>query len=327
MKVLQTQYKVVLVSVILGIFVGFIDASIDYFFFNSGHQTFGALLFFDVGAFGIYLRFSALLVFVIFGLFAANIIAKQKAAEDKFNDMYTREKQTSQNLEDEIKRRVEFNRALVHELKTPIVPVVAAAELLAEEVKGENEQKLVSIIQRGAATMSKRIDSLLDVARGELGMLVLEDGKLDMAVLVNQIAEDMRPAIMQRGIVLHVDIQPALPKVWADSARIEQVVMNLVTNALKYTKGGKIDIMLHQKDNDIILEVRDTGIGIAKENQAKLFSSYYRIEDGRHYAAGLGLGLALCKVIVELHGGKIWVESEIDKGSTFGFSLPLRKAQ
>ncbi len=325
MKLLQTQYKVILVAVILGIFVGFADAAIDYFLFDEGQQSFLASLFIGVEPFEAYLRSSAFFLFVIFGFFAANIIAKQKAAEDKFNDMYKREKQTSQALEEEIKRRVEFNRALVHELKTPIVPVVAAAELLAEEVKDENVRKLVRTIQRGANTMSKRIDSLLDVARGELGMLVLEDGQLDMAALVKQIAEDMEPAITQRGMALNVEIQPGLPKVWADSARIEQVVMNLVTNALKYSRVGTITVKAHQKNNDIVVEVRDTGIGIAKENQAKLFSSYYRIEDGRHHAAGLGLGLALCKVIVELHGGKIWVESEIDKGSTFGFSLPLRK--
>ncbi len=327
MKLIQTQYKVILVSVILGIFVGFADAFIDYLFFNEGQQSFWSSLFIGVEPFEAYLRSSAFFMFVIFGLFAANIINKQKAAEEKFNEMYKREKQTSHALEEEIKRRVEFNRALVHELKTPIVPVVAASELLAEEVKDEKVQKLVRSIQRGANTMSKRIDSLLDVARGELGMLVLEDGELDMVALVNQIAEDMQPAAAQRGLSLIVEIQPSLPKVWADSARIEQVIMNLVTNALKYTRAGNITVRAFQKDNDIVVLVRDTGIGIAKENQAKLFSSYYRIEDGRYHAAGLGLGLALCKVIVELHGGKIWVESEIDKGSTFGFSLPLRKAQ
>lgn len=326
MKLIQTQYKVILVSIILGVFVGFIDAVLDTFVFNEGQQSFWLSLFVGVDPFEVYVRTSALLLFLAFGLFAANIINKQKAAEEKFNDMYKKEKQTSLALEDEIKRRVEFNRALVHELKTPIVPVVAAAELLAEEVKDAKVQKLVGIIQRGTATMSKRIDSLLDVARGELGMLVLEDGDLDMAALVKQIAEDMASVARQRGIGLQVDIQADMPTVWADSARIEQVVMNLVTNALKYSRTGKIDIKLYQKDNDVVVEVKDTGIGIARENQAKLFSSYYRIEDGRHRAAGLGLGLALCKVIVELHGGKIWVESEMEKGSTFGFSLPLRKA-
>jgi len=253
-------------------------------------------------------------------------ITMRKKAEEKVEELYESEKGLRLSLENEIKRRVEFARALVHELKTPIVPIIAAGELLAEEIHDEQLLTIVNSVQRGAKTMSNRIDTLLDVARGELGMLVLEDGDVDMLNLITECIKDMSPVASTREISLILDLPPSLPLVWADKDRLEQVITNIVSNALKFTpKGGTITLQAKGNDSGLLVEIQDTGIGIPEKNWRDVFESYYRVEGGMQHRSGLGLGLALCKTIVEAHGGEIWVESEEDKGSTFSFTIPVSR--
>lgn len=259
-----------------------------------------------------------------FGIWLINQLHKN---EEKVKELYRREKELRQSLENEIKRRVEFNRALVHELKTPLVPIVAASELLVGGVPEEQSLRLAKSIQRGAATMNNRIDRLLDVARGELGMLVFEDGEVDVLKLLKQAAEDMSPVAAEHELSVVIELPSSLPLVWADKGRLEQVITNLLANALKFTpKGGKVTLRARKENTALVVEIQDTGIGIAKENLPRVFETYYRVDGGKHHTTGLGLGLALCKVIVEAHGGKISVESEEGKGSTFSFSLPVHAA-
>ena len=231
---MKIQHKVIILSISLGIFVGLLDALVDFFFLRQG-ESFWESLVYGVPAFGIYLRASALTVFVIFGMIMANILTKEKQAEEKVAELYQREKELHQNLENEIKRRVEFNRALVHELKTPLVPIVAASELLVGGVPEEQAQRLAKSIQRGASTMNNRIDRLLDMARGELGMLVFEDGEVDILKLLQQVAEDMSPVAVTRELSMVLELPSSLPLIWADKGRLEQVITNLLSNALKFT--------------------------------------------------------------------------------------------
>ncbi len=175
--------------------------------------------------------------------------------------------------------------------------------------------------------MSRRIDTLLDVARGELGMLVLKSEEVDVVKLLNQVAENMTPVASTQGLSFDIEVPSSLPSVWADRGRLEQVIMNILTNAFKFTpQGGTVTLRAKEKDAALMVEVQDTGPGIAKENWQRVFESYYRVESGEQHPTGLGLGLALCKTIVEAHNGKIWVDSEEGKGSTFGFSIPLKAA-
>jgi len=252
-------------------------------------------------------------------------ITVRKQAEEKVEELYGREKELRQSLESEMKRRMEFNRALVHELKTPIVPIVAASELLADEIHEEKLQTMVGSIQRGAWAISRRIDTLLDVARGELGMFILKSEEVDMVKLLNQVAKDMSAAASTQGLSFDIEVPSSLPSVWADKTRLEQVIMNILTNAFKFTpQGGTVALRGKEKDETLMVEVQDTGPGIAKENWQRVFEAYYRVESDRQHRTGLGLGLALCKIIIEAHNGEIWVESKEGIGSTFGFSLPLR---
>jgi signal transduction histidine kinase len=146
--------------------------------------------------------------------------------------------------------------------------------------------------------------------------------------LLQEVAGETEPMLSSEGQSLILDLPSSLPLIRADEDRLRQIVLNLITNASKFTpEGGKITLRARERDADLVVECQDTGSGIAKEDQGRLFDAYHRVESDRERFSGLGLGLALCKKLVELHGGRIWVESEEGKGSTFSFSLPLKGAK
>ena len=253
-------------------------------------------------------------------------ITERRKAEDALQQLYQQEKELRQQIEEEMKRRVEFTRALAHELKTPLTSVLASADLLASELHDEPLQTLAKNIRQGASNLGNRIDELLDLARGEVGMLQVKLDWVDILQLLREIADSMAPLASRRGQSLVLMLPPSLPQVRADTARLEQIVTNLINNALKFTPvGGSVRLKAKQKNSTIVVEVQDTGRGISKEDQKYLFQPYHRLQTDN--SKGLGVGLALCKVLVELHGGRIWVRSSPGKGSTFGFSLPLETAE
>jgi PAS domain S-box-containing protein len=254
-------------------------------------------------------------------------ITESKQAEEKIQELYHKETELRRELEAEINKRIEYARVLVHELKTPLTPILAASELLAGEVREERLLRLVGSIQKSASTMNTRIATLLDLAKGELGVLELNCNQIDPLQLLRRVGDEMSSVASTRKLSLILDVPSSLPSVWADEGRLEQVISNLLTNAFKWSpEGGKVTLRAREKGATLTVEVQDAGPGIAEENQQKIFDTYYRVESDRQRLNGLGLGLALCKTIIESHGGKIWVESREGKGSTFGFSVPLSAA-
>lgn len=251
-------------------------------------------------------------------------ITEQKRAQEQLKAAYAEEMELRQKLEAEINKRAEFTRALVHELKSPLTPVLASSELLASELQQEPWLSLAKNIYRGASQLNDRIDELLDIARGEVGMLKLKLGAVAPLPLLNDGAQDITPMISAQGQSLLVELPHSLAIIQADEIRLRQVLLNLLTNASKFTpRGGKITLRAKEGNNFLIIQVQDTGVGMSPEDQQRLFNPYSRLEEDRERLSGLGLGLSLCKMLVELHGGKIWVESEKGKGSTFSFSVPL----
>ncbi|TET74826.1 MAG: response regulator, partial [Dehalococcoidia bacterium] len=199
------------------------------------------------------------------------------------------------------------------------------SDLLASELHDEPLLSLARNISQGASSLNSRIDELLDLARGEVGMLQLKLEPVDLLQLLRETGDSMRPLASSRGQSLTLDLPPSLPPVRADAARVQQVITNLLGNAFKFTPvAGSITLRAKEKDAALVVEVRDTGPGMSKEEQKRLFEPYRRLH--REPSGGLGLGLALCKTLVELHGGQIWVRSNVGRGSTFGFSLPLEAA-
>ncbi len=254
----------------------------------------------------------------------ANIrdITERKQAEETLKQLYQHERELRQQLEQEMKKRVKFMRAIAHELKTPLTSLLASSDLLVSEIDTEPLQTLAKNIRQGASNLDSRINELLDLVRGEVGMLELKLEHTDMLQLLRDTADSMKPVASRRGQSLGLALPPSLPVVRADPVRLQQIVTNLLDNAIKFTPpGGIVRLGAKRKDNDVVIEVRDTGRGISKEEQQSLFQPHQRPRG--EASEGLGLGLALCNMLVELHGGRIWVKSSIGRGSTFGFSLPL----
>ncbi len=251
-------------------------------------------------------------------------ISKRKQAERRLQRLYEREKALHEHLEVEMKKRVEFTRALMHELKTPLTPVVMSSETLASQLKDPTLLRVARNIARGASNLNARIDELHDLARGELGMLTIRPQKVDVRELLLQVVEEMSVVPARRRQTLASCIPPSLPVVRCDRTRVMQIVTNLLNNAFKFTsEGGRIALRADSVDHTLVVQVEDTGAGIDERLQERLFDPYFRVDGDTERLSGLGLGLALCKTLVELHGGHIWVKSSPGKGSTFGFSLPV----
>ena len=247
--------------------------------------------------------------------------------DEKLKQLYEHEKKLRQELETEINKRIEFTRVLVHELKTPITPVLASCELLLEELNDESLLPLVKNISNGASNLNKIIDELLDMVKGEIGILQLNPEWVYLQQLLQEIASNVTPLALRRGQNLSLELPASLPAIWADEKRLQQVILNLLNNAFKFTPtGGKITLRSREDGNNLIVEVEDTGRGINKQEQGVIFEPYQQlVSDGLHQS-GLGLGLSLSKRLIKLHGGQIWVKSQVGRGSTFGFSVPIKAA-
>ncbi len=223
-----------------------------------------------------------------------------------------------------------FIDTLSHELKTPLTSIIAAAGLLAEELENiadKSSQKLIQTIIKNANTLEKRLVELLDIVKTGSGKIQLQLEPVDMKSLVQGTCIQITPLLQGKGQKLTTDLPASLPLIHGDGPRLEQVLLNLMTNAVKFTpQGGSISIKVREQDSGVTVAVKDNGIGIAREEQSRLFKPYSRVSSDRQHQPGLGLGLALAKQVVELHGGKIWVDSESGSGSTFSFYLPRRPA-
>jgi len=249
---------------------------------------------------------------------------ERKNAEEKLQQAYKREAAAHHQLQAEMKRRVEFTRALVHELKTPVTAMMASNTLLVEELPHGPLLRLAANVQQSIANLDKRISEMLKIARGELGLLKLELRHVSPLKVLREAAAAMEATISAHGQTLVSDLQRKLPPAWIDENRLREVVLNLLGNASKFCPEGTVIALRARKDkHSLVVEVEDNGLGLASEHAERIFEPYYRVESDGQRVPGLGLGLALCKRTVEDHGGRIWVRSNEGKGSTFAFSIPL----
>ena len=253
-------------------------------------------------------------------------IIEHKLAETSLQSLYEQEKELRKRLQAEMQRRIDFTRDLIHELKTPLTSLVATSQLFYEETQGKALGKLARYVWEGANSLNNRIDELHDVVKGEIGKLELELKPVNLKQLLMSLVEETRALARQYGISIDLKVGESLPDVYADAGRVRQIVLNLLNNAFKYAgEGGKVTIRATEKATSVVVEVRDRGPGIAKHEQQKLFEPGYQTTYTGERPGGLGIGLALCKLLVELHSGKIWVKSELSKGSSFFFTLPRLK--
>jgi signal transduction histidine kinase len=217
-----------------------------------------------------------------------------------------------------------------HELRTPLNAIIGFSEVLSDRMFGElnekQEEYLKDIYASGTHLLSL-INDILDLSKIEAGRMELELTEFDLPTALDNAIVLVRERAARHGISLHKSFDEPLGQIQADERKIRQVVLNLLSNAIKFTpEGGRIDVGAVPKDGFVEVFVSDTGIGIAPEDQEKVFEEFRQVGTAAKKVEGTGLGLTLCRKFVELHGGRIWVKSELGVGSTFTFSLPLRSA-
>jgi signal transduction histidine kinase len=211
----------------------------------------------------------------------------------------------------------------MHELKSPLMALTAASELLAREILDEKHQELIEMIQRETMRLSKMAQDFLDLARLESGRVQLSQGPVNLLLLVKDVVGLQEPQAADRGITITTNFPEQLPIITGDYDRLKQVLLNLTNNAIKYNViQGQIDITIADLDKEVMIAIFDTGPGIARENQAHLFERFYRIPDGEGFTEGTGLGLSISARIMQEHGGRIEVSSARGQGSTFRCYLP-----
>jgi len=236
----------------------------------------------------------------------------------------------SQQLEIVSKHKSEFLANMSHELRTPLNAIIGFSEVLSERIFGELNEKqaeyLQDILTSGQHLLSL-INDILDLSKVEAGRMELEAGSFSLREALENGLTMLKERAGRHGIVLGLEMDPDLDEIEADERKVKQVVFNLLSNAVKFTPdGGRVELSARQVDHEVQIAVCDTGVGISPEDRAHVFEEFRQVGQGTAKAEGTGLGLALTKRFVELHGGRIWVESEVGTGSTFTFALPLRRA-
>lgn len=255
-------------------------------------------------------------------------IIERKLADDALQSLYTKEKELRKELEQEMSNRVDYTRKLIHELKTPLTSLLATSQLLHEEITDSKLSRLSNYVWLNACNLNNRIDELHDIIKGEIGKLELKLKPLNLEKLLISITEEAESLAQQCNKALELKIDSQLPKVYADSTRVKQILLNLLNNAFKYARDSSmVQIIAVSSDDGIIIEVRDQGPGINDDDKKRIFDPYYSSPHKVQRSQGLGIGLALCKVLVEAQNGKIWVKSEVGKSTSFFFTLQTFKTR
>jgi signal transduction histidine kinase len=265
---------------------------------------------------------------------------------ETFNQMATRLRDSYNNLEQQVEERTrELGQAIIelesasrhksdflanmsHELRTPLNAIIGFSEVLLERMFGDINSKqkeyLQDILSSGRHLLSL-INDILDISKVEAGRMELQPGPVDLRFVLQNAISLVRERATRQGISLALDIDQSVGAIEADERRVKQILFNLLSNALKFTPaGGRVMVTAALLGDAVQISVRDTGIGIKSEDQDRIFEEFQQAGPGKA-VEGTGLGLALAKRFVEMHGGRIWVESAVGTGSSFTFTLPLHR--
>ena len=236
----------------------------------------------------------------------------------------TERKKVEEELKKSERLRTEFMNIAAHELKSPVTPIKGYLDLIISDKKAPKQVRdWAKISLRNSERLLRLVNDILDVSRLDTDTMRFNMEKLNPVEILEEIAEDMKPAIEKKGLEFIVHIPGNLSPVIRDRYRLSQVFKNLLGNAIKFTDNGSIALVVKEEDDSIKISVEDSGIGISNEELKKVFTKFYQAYTGDDRKnEGTGLGLFICKQIVEKHKGKIWAESNIPRGSTFRIKIP-----
>jgi two-component system sensor histidine kinase GlrK len=222
----------------------------------------------------------------------------------------------------------DFFSSVTHELRTPLSTIKMGIVLLKEGIEGpltEGQRGLLKVLEKETLLMIGQVNSLLDLSKMEAGMMRFQFEPRNIGPLIDQTIEEMGPLVEAKKINLEILVTDGLPALKMDSERILQALRNIIGNAVKFTpEKGRVTVSARHADHGVKVSVADTGPGIPAGSLITIFEKFQQATiEGSHPVKGTGLGLAIAKQIITLHGGKIWVESELGRGSTFIFVLPV----
>jgi len=221
--------------------------------------------------------------------------------------------------------RREFVGNISHELRTPLAAIKAIVDTLRDGAISDREaaEDFLNRLDVEVDGMTQMVNELIELSRIETGKIRLKLEPANLNALVEEVMARLRPQADRQQLSLSAELSPGLAPVQADRERIRQVITNIIHNAIKFTpSGGRIVVSTKIDGQSAIAQVSDTGIGISKEDLPHIFERFFKADKSRA-TSGTGLGLAIAKHTIQIHGGKVWVQSEEGKGSIFGFSLPL----
>ena len=225
-------------------------------------------------------------------------------------------------LKETIDQRENFVSCLTHDLRTPLVAANRMLDLIGQQAFGdvtvEQEEAIANIVSSNK-NMLEMLNTLLETHQYELGQKTLSFIPIDFQQLITEVVVELKPLATEKGLELEQDIASNVAKVKGDRLELRRVLTNLIGNAIKFTDTGTVKISLFQQDSEVLIEVRDSGMGISKKDREIILQRYHQ---GNHRRAGKGLGLYLCQQIINAHEGKLTVESELEQGTTFTISIP-----
>jgi PAS domain S-box-containing protein len=237
-------------------------------------------------------------------------------------------RQRNQELDEATRAKSDFLAAMSHDLRTPLNSILGFSGILLQDLAGPlsaEQRRQVGMINTSGQHLLELINHVLDLSRIEAGHVHVQPRWCDATELARSAADTIAPLAIQKGIGLNVSVDPECPAVRTDATRVEQVLFNLLGNAVKFTDSGRVALDIHGDDGEVLFVVSDTGCGIAEHDLERVFEDFYQIaRPGGVPAEGTGLGLPVARRLAELLGGRIEVTSELGKGSTFTLRLPTR---
>jgi signal transduction histidine kinase len=269
------------------------------------------------------------------GMFSAEVVnllqtfATQSVMAIENARLFREIEEKGRELEAASKHKSQFLANMSHELRTPLNAILGYTELILDNIYGDVSEKVRDVLTRleqSGRHLLALINDVLDLSKIEAGQLKLSPSVYSMQDVVQTVFTGLEPLAAEKMLALKTTVAPDLPLGYGDERRLSQVFLNLVGNAIKFTEAGEIEVDVKAIDSSFLVEVSDTGPGIALSDQAGIFEEFHQIDNtSARKKGGTGLGLSISKRIVEMHGGRIWVESSPGKGSTFWFTLPFRR--